>query len=53
LLRLTGIPERVKIILEKTLQSLASSEPYALKLLDVSDGMYYLQIVSSGKVNTT
>ncbi len=43
---------RGKIVTEKTLKEASPNESYSLKLLEVSDGMYYLQVVSNGKVST-
>ena len=56
----SGIPllvrlfdNRGQIHFEKSLEELSETIVYSIKLSDISNGVYYLQIVDSTQVNTT
>lgn len=42
-----------QIVFEKTLSRIESEGSYSIKLRDISDGLYYLQLIGSGEIKTT
>ena len=42
-----------QIVFEKTLSRIESKGSYSIKLRDISDGLYYLQLIGSGEIKTT
>ncbi|MGB0403346.1 MAG: right-handed parallel beta-helix repeat-containing protein [Salibacteraceae bacterium] len=42
-----------QIVFEKTLNRIETEGTYSIKLRDISDGLYYLQLIGSGEIKTT